>query len=237
MTCALVIGATGYVGRAVVAELRRMNTRTIAHVRFDSKRLGHWREHFAAIGAECFETKWDRDAFADVLRRSAVTHIFLCLGTTFRRRIGRSQSSIPDTYKRVDLGLSVLVIDACVQSGIGPVVVLSSAVGAKATSLSPYWSSRGKLEEYLRSKDLEFAIARPAFITGPGRDELRMAERFGAAFVNVCLMLLALFGLRSLRTRYRSIDAPTLAKGLVAHAQDPSSRNKLLMGESLRAVS
>ncbi len=231
---ALVVGASGYVGRAVVAQLRRKDIATIAHVRPDSPRLEHWRAQFTVLGAELATTAWDREAFANLIRERAVTHVFLCLGTTLRRRLRGSKSAVPDSYESVDFGLSALVIDACVKSALGPQLVLLSAAGARPNSRSSYLSARGRLEAHLQASGLEFTMARPAFITGPGRDEFRPFERLAAGVIDWSLLWGAVLGMQILRERYRSIGAQELAKALVSHAQDPDSRGKLLPGEKLR---
>lgn len=231
---ALVVGASGYVGRAVVAELRRRDIATIAHVRADSARLEHWRAQFAALGAELTTTAWDLEAFARLIRERAVTHVFLCLGTTLRRRLRGSKSAVPDSYESVDFGLSAMLIDACVRSAVQPQVVLLSSAGARAGSRSKYLSARGRLEAYLQASGLEFTIARPGIISGPGRDEFRLFERLSGAVIDWSLLWGAVLGMQILRERYRSIGAEELAKALVSHAQDPDSRGKLLLGEKLR---
>ncbi len=231
---ALVVGATGYVGRAVVAELRRYKIEAVAHVRFDSPRLEHWRAHFAALGAECEATAWDPDAFTRLLRERAVTQVFLCLGTTLRRSLQKSTSSVAETYAAVDVGLSTLVIEACVQSGVRPRVVLLSAVRARSASRNQYLAARGRVEDVLRASGLEFTIAQPSYITGPGRDEYRPFERIGAWFADWFLLWGAVLGMQILRERYRSIDAKELAKALVSYALDPHAAGRVYMGERLR---
>ena len=47
-------------------------------------------------------------------------------------------------------------------------------------------------------------------------------------------MWCAFLGMQMLRERYRTIGAQELAKALVAHAHDPRSRGRRLMGERLR---
>ena len=81
---AFVAGATGFVGRAVVAELARRGVLTIAHVRPDSRELDEWRRTFAALGPHCRTdaTAWDEQALTATLRDRAVTHVFGLIGTT-----------------------------------------------------------------------------------------------------------------------------------------------------------
>lgn len=231
---AWVLGATGYVGRELVAQLRRRGIATTAHVRFDSPRLEHWRAHFGALGAELDTSPWQREEFARRLRESRATLLFLCLGTTLRRRLAPSRSSVADDYLAVDLGLSSLVIDAAVHSACAPRTVLLSAARAAAGSRSKYLSARGKLEDHLIASGLPWTIARPAFVTGSKREEFRPLERLGAMFVDWSLLWGAILGMQILRERYRSIDAVELSRALVVHALDPRSASKLLLGERLR---
>lgn len=231
---ALVVGATGYVGRAVAGELWRRKIAAIAHVRFDSPVLEKWRATWAALGIECSSIPWSRDEFTKLLRERSVTHVFLCLGTTFRRGKRKSTSSVPETYAAVDVGLTALVIEACVESGVRPRVLLLSAARARAASRNPYLGARGRIEDVLRASGLEFTIAQPSYITGPDRDEFRPLERIGAWFADWFLLWGAVLGMQILRERYRSIDAKELAKALVTHALDPLGANKVFMGERLR---
>ncbi|HTF86890.1 MAG TPA: NAD(P)H-binding protein [Planctomycetota bacterium] len=231
---ALVVGATGYVGRAVVAELRRKKLEVQAHVRFDSPRLEEMRALFQKLGAECVTTAWNRDDFKELAHQRGLTHVFLCLGTTFRRGKRKSTSSVPETYAAVDVGLSTLVIEACVQSGLRPRVVLLSAARANPAARNPYLAARGKVEALLQASGLDFTIAQPGFITGSDREEFRPLERIGAWMTDWFLLWGAVLGMQIMRERYRSIDARELAKALVTHALDPLSANRVLMGERLR---
>lgn len=234
MAPTLVLGASGYVGQALVQELRRRGHPTVAHVRFDSPRLEHWRAQFAALGAEMVSTAWDSGQFAALLREREFARVYLCLGTTLRRRLWKSKSSVENTYEAVDFGLSALVIDACVEAGVRPRIVLLSAAGARTTARSPYLAVRGKLEAHLQASGIDFTIARPAFITGPGRAEFRPLERLGAALFDMALLWCAVLGMQIMRERYRAIGATELAKALVTHGADPHGRNRVLDGERLR---
>jgi len=82
---AFVAGATGYVGREVVAALRAAGVETWAHVRPDSPRLREWRERFGALGAQVDVTAWDAVAMRDRLTTLSPTVVFALLGTTQAR--------------------------------------------------------------------------------------------------------------------------------------------------------
>ena len=75
---------------------------------------------------------------------------------------------------------------------------------------------------------LSYVIARPAFITGPDREEDRPLERVGAVVSDGALKLLSAVGGRSLHARFRSITSERLARALVGAALDPSCANCVL---------
>ena len=64
----LIVGATGYTGRAVVQCLRHQNIETIAHIRPNSPNLEESRSFFSELGAEVDTTPWDRDSFETMLK-------------------------------------------------------------------------------------------------------------------------------------------------------------------------
>ena len=86
---AFVAGATGFVGRAVVAALRERGVEVIAHVRPGSAREADWRARFAELGAEVDTTAWEPAAMTATLAARAPTHVFFLIGTT-RGQIGRA---------------------------------------------------------------------------------------------------------------------------------------------------
>lgn len=229
---AFVAGATGYTGRAVVAELRGRGLRAVAHVRPDSPQLATWRERFEALGAEVDATPWDEAALAERLRALAPTSVFALLGTTARRA---RREGLGDPYERIDYGLSALLLRATLASGARPRFVYLSSMGVQPSSKTPYLRARAKLEAELRASGLPFTIARPSFITGPDRDQTRPGERVGAAVGDALLGLAGALGARGLRARYRSTDAATLARGLVALAHDPTWAGRVAEGDDLRA--
>lgn len=231
---AFVLGATGYVGGALVRELRARGWATTAHVRFDSPRREASSEAFRSLGAEVDTTPWDVDAFRRVFEAGRPSVVFLCLGTTLRRRLRRATSSVPENYAAVDVGLSGQVVDALVKARSRARVVLVSAAGAHPSSRSAYLRARGLVEQHLIQSGLEHTIARPGIITGPDRAEFRPFERVAAGLVDFALLFGAVLGMQILRERHRSISASELAKALIFHGGDPRAANRVLLGERLR---
>lgn len=228
-----VAGATGFVGRATVEALcRRDDTRVVAHVRPDSSRLDQWRDRFGDLGAEVDTTAWDADAMRERLAELQPSHVFALLGTTKKR--ARAEG-IGDPYERIDYGLTAVLIDAASVCGSKPrFVYLSSAGLGKRRPRSPYMLARWKAEAKLRESGLPYTIARPSFITGPGRDDERPGERVGAAVADSALRVASLLGGRKLRSRYRSTTNEILGAALARLGFDPAAEGHILEGDELR---
>ncbi len=237
-----VAGATGYTGRAVVAELRRRAIPTIAHVRPDSSRLDHWRRHFEQLGAQLDSSPWEPAAIQAAMHKHQPTLLFALLGTTQKRAKKDAGHGADSSYEAVDYGLSAMLLQAAecsLGSGSGALpryVYLSAAgVGESAGRPGGYMHARWKVERDLQASALPFTIARPSFITGPGRDEDRPMERIGAAVADQALGLVGLLGGRTIRDRYRSTSNEELARALVRLALDPAAANGIFHSEKLRA--
>jgi uncharacterized protein YbjT (DUF2867 family) len=227
---AFVAGATGYVGRSVVAELRRAGIRTVAHVRPDSSRLGAWRDHFEALGAEFDSTRWHQSAMTARLTALRPTLVFALLGTT-RHRMRRSSDRAANSYETVDYGLSALLLRAAAAADRGPRFVYLSAAGVSERSRGAYMKVRWRLESELRATPgVRWTIARPAFISGPDRDEARPAERIAVVASDTVLSLLG----RKARRRWASLTGDELARGLVRLALDPAASGHIAQPADLR---
>jgi len=231
---AFVAGATGYTGREVVRILAESGVTVVAHVRPDSARLDDWKRRFEEQGAEVDTTPWDEEAMTETLERQKPGLVFALLGTT-KSRVHESEArGGRDSYETVDFGLTAMLIQAARNAGIQPRFVYLSAAGVKRSASSAYYKARWKAEALLRESGLPFTIARPSFITGPGRDDRRPLESAGAAIVNAGLSLAGLVGARRLRERYRSTTNTILASALVRLARDPGAEGKIAESEDLR---
>jgi uncharacterized protein YbjT (DUF2867 family) len=239
----LVVGASGFVGRQLVAQLVARGRRTVAHVRPDSAQLGRWRAHFAEVGAAVDTTPWEPAAWTQRLLelRPAVVH--LCLGTTQKR--ARADQLHGNPYELIDYGLTQLVVSAAQQAsreapGYQPRLVYLSSIGADAKARSAYLSWRGKAEAAVRDSGLPWMIARPSIITevrggakAATRDDQRPGERASAVVGDAVLALLGLFGAKKLRATYRSTTPDVLAAALIRLADDPTP-GRIAAGAELR---
>lgn len=231
---AFVAGASGYTGRSVVAELRARGVETVAHVRPDAARLAEWRARFERLGARVDTTPWDGAAMTATFRVLGPTHVFATVGTTLARALRGSDSAIRDSYEAVDLGLTRILIDASRAASTVERFLFVSAAGARPGTRNPYLKVRVEIEGLIRASGLAYTIARPAYVTGPDRDEARPLERLGAITSDVGLALLGAIGARAFKARYRSIRGEVLARGLVRAAFDPASAGRSLHAGELR---
>ncbi|HEX3157216.1 MAG TPA: NAD(P)H-binding protein [Gemmatimonadaceae bacterium] len=216
---AFVAGATGYTGLEVVRVSTELGLPTVAHVRADSPLLEDWRHRFTLLGATVDATPWGLAPMTDTIRRIRPTHVFALLGTTRARR-QQSTAAQNEGYETVDYGLTHELLQAVLASGVRARFVYLSAAGASERASSAYMRVRGRMEQEIRASGLPYLIARPAIISGPDRAELRPLERMAAVVGDRALGVLAAFGARGLRDRYRSISGHELAEALVTLALD-----------------
>ena len=229
---AFVAGATGYTGRAVVKRLRALDVTTYAHVRPNSPSLDRHRASFETLGAKVVSPAWEEEAIAETIRQLAPTHIFCLLGTTAgRAKRERKAGQEGLMYEAVDYGMTKMVIDAASSIDPLPTLVYLSAmgVGSKRPS-NRYMRARWQVEQALGESSLPWIVARPAFISGPDREEWRPSERIGAIITDGLLRL----GGQRLRNRFGSLSAEDLAEGLVYHALERAERRVVLDAEALR---
>ena len=231
MTVAFVAGATGFTGKAVVAELRQRGIQVWAHVRPDSRDLPRWQAHFTALGAQVDTTPWQAEAMAATLRAHGVTHVFCCVGTT-RARMS-AQGAAQNSYEAVDYGLPKLLAEAAAQAGSVTRYVYLSSMGAGPKAQGAYLQWRWKAEEAVRAAGVPWTIARPSFIVGQ-RDEARAGESVGSKVADGALAFLGALGATTLRDRYKSTNDARLAAGLVRIGLDPAQANQVVLSEKLQ---
>ncbi|MDF1664272.1 MAG: NAD(P)H-binding protein [Planctomycetota bacterium] len=234
---AYVAGATGYTGQAVLAELKARSIQTIAHIRPNSPRLEQWRPRLEEMGITLDSSEWNKEAMEKSLERHKPTLIFSLLGTT-KARMKQTAKNGGDkekqSYQWVDYSLPKMLLDAALAKSPEARFLFLSSAGVKANSGMEYLELRWQLEQDIQKSGIDFTIARPSFITGANREEDRPGERFAATVVDGALGLVALFGAKKLKERYRSVTNEELAKGLVSQALSEASSKKILELDDIR---
>ncbi|CEO97042.1 unnamed protein product (mitochondrion) [Plasmodiophora brassicae] len=214
MSCAVVLGATGAVGRHVVRALAG-DTRCqkiIAVVRRDGAPV----DLFGVASDKVQVTVVDYNRLAETARESFanVDVAFSCLGTT------RAQAGSAEAFKKVDLDYTVDSAKLLRDAGV-PTFCIVSAANANANSWFLYPQTKGLAEQ--RLIDLEFPrliIMRPMLIVRDDTD--RLAERIAdtllpsAAKVQASQLARAMvhcaYGEPSSSTRVELVDHGTLRR-------------------------
>jgi uncharacterized protein YbjT (DUF2867 family) len=193
MTKALVVGATGVVGRELVNEL--CQDKSVEQVIVLARRelsVQHKKLKCHVVDFNQPDT-WQQLVNAD--------SVYCALGTTLK------QAGSKEAQRRIDLELPLAIASAAKKNGVNQFALVSS-VGANANSNSFYLATKGQLEQQI--KDLEFnklTIVKPSVIKGV-RPEFRLGEHVG-------IWLLSLFKWLPIINRYRPITGNMVAKGLI----------------------
>lgn len=234
---AFVVGASGYTGQALVRELRARGIECVAHLRRGPAKNEELAKAFEAIGARIDTSDWDPEAIEQAVDRTKPTLVFALLGTTKKRQklgVKNGETEDANSYERVDYGLTKMLLDATVAKAPSARFVYLSSLGVTDTTTNAYLAARAKVERDLRESTLAWTVARPSFITGTDRDESRPAERLAAVATDGALGALAFFGVPGPRDAYGSMNAETLAKGLLGAALDPQCEGAILDAAALR---
>ena len=208
--------------------------RTVAHVRPDSPRLEEWRQRFEGAGAAVDSTSWGDAEMVHALSTLQPTHVFSLLGTTRARRRESATRGATESYEAIDFGLTAMLIRAAVASGSKPRFVYLSSLGVREHTSNAYLAARWRAESLLHASGLPYIVARPSFITGPGRDEPRPLERLGAAVVDALASVARVAGAARLANSMRSLTGAELAEGLVRYAFDASVENATVGSDELQ---
>jgi len=220
----LIVGATGYVGGNVVAATLRAGHDVVAHVRPGSASGDRAAANLVASGAQVIRLPWTAEAWYRHLESETPDRLFLLLGTTAARTKAAAAAGAGEaSQKTVDLGLTMLAIDAARTASPTTGLVYLSALGASASG-NEYLRVRAAIEAVLSAGPNPFTVVRPSIITGPDRDEERIGERVGAVAFDALCSLLRVVGDRRRAARWASITGPELADILVRLAGQPLDR-------------
>ena len=236
----LIVGSTGYTGRAVVQELRRRNISTIAHIRPDSPHKEKNTALFSQLGAIIDQTPWEKEALIDMLEKHQPTHIFSLLGTTKAKSRAASKRGENATYESVDRDLSLLLLQSMKaaqktkQELLFRYLFLSS-MGVNHHTANRYLRARADVESHIQKTDFSWLIARPSFISGPDRKERRPMERMGSIFGDTILLAISMLGMKSPYQQYGTLSADKLAFGLIEISLNEQIHQQILETQDIRS--
>jgi uncharacterized protein YbjT (DUF2867 family) len=210
----MVAGATGLVGRAVVAALTAdKRYRSIHLVGRRAPALHDARVRFHAVD------------FAHLPALPPADDLYIALGTTIK--VAGSQAA----FQAVDHD-AVLALARQARACGTRRLALVSAMGADARSRIFYNRVKGETEDALRALGFTtLVIARPSMLDGD-RASLAQAERLGER-----LGLALMRGLKPLiPANYRAIDAQDVARAMVQAMTDGGMGNRTLLSGQMQGT-
>ncbi|MEO0033491.1 MAG: hypothetical protein RIS94_3249 [Pseudomonadota bacterium] len=196
----VLVGATGLVGRAVIAgAVGRPDVQLTAVAR---------REIALPPGARMQLLLSDTSHWADAIAAGRPHAVVIALGTTIKAEGGDKAA-----FRAVDHDLVLECAVAAKEAGARQLIVVSS-VGALSSSKNFYLSVKGEMEDHLGKLRFDrLDILRPGLLRGRREGPVRRAERIGMVLAPV-LDLLLMGRLR----RYRSVRAERLAEVILTLA-------------------
>ena len=161
---ALVIGATGMVGKELISILVRSDYYNSLHI---VTRRPYELEHRKI---KSYTINFDN--FDHLTLHAHIQDVYVCLGTTMKK------AGSKENFRKVDLEYVVSVARWAKKSHAEKFAVISS-MGASAQSGNFYLQTKGQMENALIGMKLpKLIILRPSLLMGK-REEFRLAERTG----------------------------------------------------------
>jgi uncharacterized protein YbjT (DUF2867 family) len=157
-----VTGASGFVGAAIVKELRARS--------FTVNALVNRRELPAMDGVRSI--KGDLFDSAALAREMDGCQAVIHLVGIIMERPARGM-----TFNRIHFEGTKAVVDAATRAGVRRFVQMS-ALGVRPDAASHYHQSKFLAEEYVRGSGLEWTIFRPSLIHGPEGEFMRMEAKW-----------------------------------------------------------
>ena len=197
---ALVAGATGLVGRELIARL-------LADARYAQVHVLA-RRPLAIADPKLSVHVVDFEFLDDARTAFDVDHVFCCLGTTLR------QAGSRDAFRRVDYDYVLDLAQRAADAGVAHFVWIS-VVGAQPRSPAFYSRVKGALEVAIAHLPLRrWTAVRPSLLLGD-----RVEHRTGESLAAAVFSPVSRFMVGPLR-RYRPIHAADVAAAMIAVAHD-----------------
>jgi uncharacterized protein YbjT (DUF2867 family) len=205
---AIVFGATGLVGKALVEELCNSNDYFMIKV--------FSRHNTGFAGAEKIrEIIIDFDKLKDYSDILSGDDLFICLGTTIKK------AGSVRRMEEIDRDLPVNIATIASENSVERVAVISS-VGANPDSSNYYLRIKGEMEKGLMSLKLRtLIILRPSILLGP-RAEKRKGEAIGKVFIRISGIFLI-----GRLAKYRGVENTKVARAMVRAIKEKEGINIL----------
>jgi len=194
--CAVVFGATGLVGKELVAELCASN---------DFEKITAVTRKKLSIS----DPKLDQVQIDDFSRLMELKEklnaglVFCCIGTTIK------VAGSKEAFTKVDLDIPKKIAQLA-EALSAPALVVISSIGADAASSNFYLRTKGEMEKSVREiYSGKLRIVRPSLLMG-NRDEFRFGEKVSTGFMKTFGWLFA-----GPLKKYRGIYARDVARAMI----------------------
>lgn len=202
---AIVIGATGLVGRELVRLL-------LDDPRFSAVRV-LVRRPTGLVSPKLQEHIIDFDKLEEHAQAVRGDVLFSAMGTTIR------QAGTQDRQRRVDYDYQYNTATLAARNGVTTYVLISAA-GANAASPFFYMRMKGELEQAVAKLPFrQIHILQPGFLDGD-RSENRPGEKVGLALTKLVTRIGPF-------RRHRPIPGRTVARAMIAASQDSTGPLKI----------
>lgn len=197
---ALIVGATGLIGREVLAELLKDEQYEAVYAIV--------RRPLAFSHPKLREIVSDFERLEEITEAYAVQDVFSCMGATIKNVRNR------EAMYRVDVTYPLTVARLAKEQGARHFLVVSS-IGADAKSKIWYPKIKGELEQQLKSIGYEaLSILRPSLLLGE-REEHRPLEKLSGNVVRGLFQ-----GIKRPVPAQLGIEASVVAKAMLAIAAE-----------------
>jgi uncharacterized protein YbjT (DUF2867 family) len=216
MRTALIVGATGLVGKACLYELLESGayTRVTAVVRRPLPMKHHHLEQVVV----------DFDKLAEHAEELKGDDVFCCLGTTIKTAGSQEQ------FRRVDLLYPVETARIALQNGAQQFLVVS-AMGADAASGIFYNRVKGEMEAAVSALGYPAVhIFRPSLLLGDRKD-FRLGEQVG----KWVMMLIGFLFIGPLK-KYKAIHGGSVAKAMVSVALKDQKGTRIYKSDEIARI-
>lgn len=192
---AIIIGASGLIGNAVLRQLCD-NEQFTEIVVLTRRSLGTYEKKVREIVI-------DFDNLNSIAKEITGDSIFSCLGST------RSKTPDVNDYRKIEYDYTINIAKIALENKVAQFHYISS-LGADSSSKSSYLKLKGEVEEKLRQLPFRsMHIYQPSYLTG-NRIEKRLDDKIMKPLMRLVNPLL----LGSL-SRYKSIAASTVAGAMI----------------------
>lgn len=209
---ALIIGATGLIGRSLVFELLKSKeyAKVTVFVRRDMV-IKHEKLN---------QVQLDFDQLKDYKNEMQADEVFCCMGST------RAKTPDLETYRHIDFEIPLETAQITKELGAKKFILVSS-MGANKNSSIFYSRLKGELEEAIKEVGFNhFIILRPSLLLG-ARNESRPMETISQYLMRVLNPLFI-----GPLLKYKAIPATTVSKAMVAAASNKNNTEKVSLIEN-----